>query len=269
MAFQFIEVNGANLYCDVQGNGDPIVLIHSGLGHLEMWDDQMPAFSKRHRVVRYDVRGWGQSQGTASDYSDHDDLRGLLRRLGIEKTAVLGCSSGGSIAIDFSLAYPEMVSALIAVAPAVSGHRLEPDELITQMRSASYEAYQAGDKALAAEFTAQLWVDGPARGPADVDPLMRKRAFDMIYNTYELPDRQAQPKGLEPPAAQRLAQITAPTLLIYGDQDVVPIATTIRMLETKIPGAKKAVIQGAAHLPNMEKPEEFNRIVLDFLDSLD
>ncbi len=268
MTIQFIEANGASLWCDVQGDGDPIVLIHSGLGHLEMWDDQMPAFSKLHKVVRYDVRGWGRSQGPASDYSDHEDLKGLLDRLGIDRTAVVGCSSGGSIAIEFSLAYPEMVSALIAVAPAVSGHRLELDELMTQMRSASYEAFQAGDKALAAEFTAQLWVDGPGRSPAEVDPLVRKRALDMIYDTYELPERAAQPRGLEPPAAQRLSQISAPTLLLYGDQDVAPIATTIRMLEAKIPGAKKAVIQGAAHLPNMEKPEQFNRIVLDFLESL-
>ena len=268
MAYQYIEVNGARLFCDVQGEGEPLVLIHSGLGHLGMWDDQMPVFSQGYRVVRYDVRGWGRSQGPLSGYSDHTDLRELLRQLGIERAAVLGCSSGGGIAIDFTLAYPEMVSGLVAVAPSVSGYKLKPDELMTQMRSATYEAFEAGDKGLAAELTAQIWFDGPGRGPGDVDPAARKRAFDMIRSTFELPDRQAHPESLEPPAARRLAQINAPCLLIIGDQDVAPMAATVNILETKIPGAKKMVVQGAAHLPNMEKPEEFNRIVLEFLDGI-
>jgi pimeloyl-ACP methyl ester carboxylesterase len=265
---QFIEVNGASLCCDVQGEGAPLVLIHSGLCDMRMWDDQMPAFSKSHRVVRYDVRGWGRSQGLPSGYSEHADLRELLRRLGIERTAVLGCSSGGGIAIDFSLAYPEMVSALTAVAPSVSGYKLQPDELMTQMRSAIYEAFEAGDIGLAAELTAQLWFDGAGRGPGDVDPVVRKRALGMIRSTFELTDRQAHPESLKPPASRRLAQISVPTLLVIGDQDIAPMITTVNILETKIPGAKKVVIQGAAHLPNMEKPEEFNRIVLDFLEGI-
>jgi 3-oxoadipate enol-lactonase len=267
MAYQFVEVNGARLYCDVQGSGEPIVLIHSGLGHLEMWEDQMLAFTKSQRVVRYDVRGWGRSQGSATGYSDYDDLRELLRHLGIERTAVLGCSSGGGIAIDFTLAYQGMVSALIAVAPSVSGHKLPPNELITQLRSASYEAYQAGQKGLAAELTTQLWFDGEGRGPEEVDPLARRRVLEMIRSTFELPDHTMHPEGLKPPAARRLAQIRVPTLLVIGDHDVAPMAATVNILEKRIPGARKIIIQGAAHLPNMEKPEEFNRIVADFLDS--
>jgi 3-oxoadipate enol-lactonase len=268
MAYQYIEVNGARLYCDVQGDGAPLVLIHSGIGQLQMWDEQMPVFSQCYRVVRYDVRGWGLSQGPLSGYSDHSDLHALLRHLGIERTAVLGCSSGGGIAIDFTLAYPEMVTALIAIAPSVSGYKLRPDELMTQMRSAIYEAYQSGKKDLAAELTAQLWFDGPERGPGDVDQAVRARALDIIRSNFELPDRQPQPESLAPLAARRLAQISAPTLLMIGDKDVVPMATTVNILETKIPGAKMVVVQGTAHFPNLEKPEEFNRIVLDFLNGV-
>jgi pimeloyl-ACP methyl ester carboxylesterase len=268
MTFGYLDVNGASLCYEQQGNGDPLVLIHSGLAHMAMWEDQMPAFSQRYRVIRYDVRGWGNSRGSLTGYSDYGDLRELLRHLGINRAALLGISSGGGIAIDFSLAYPDMVYALIAVAPSVSGHKLPPDELMTQLRSASYEAYQSDKKGLAAEFTTQLWFDGPFRSPNDVDPLVRQHVLDMIRYNYELPDGQAHPESLEPPAAPRLAQIKAPVLLVIGDQDVPPITATVNILEKKIPRAKKAVIQGTAHFPNMEKPEEFNRIVLDFLDGI-
>lgn len=268
MTYQFADVNGTRIHYDVQGQGDPLVLIHAGIAHLGMWDDQMAPFTPHYRVIRYDVRGWGKSEDPPVTYSQHDDLRALLQHLGVEQAAVLGISNGGRIAIDFTLACPEMVKALIAVAPALSGYEMNLDQAMTQKEVAIEEAYERSDMAVAVELEAQIWVDGPQRTPDQVDPDVRRRALEMIRYTFDLPDTDGEEQGLEPPAAGRLAEIQAPTLVIIGDLDVPAMFPVVDLLETKIAGAEKVLMSGAAHLPNMEKPEEFNQIVLDFLGGI-
>ena len=102
MALEFVEINGTRMHYDVRGTGDPLVLIHSGISDLRLWDEQMDAFSATHRVIRYDVRGYGLTTHPAGTYSHHNDLRALLDYLDVNRTAVLGCSIGGAIAIDFT-----------------------------------------------------------------------------------------------------------------------------------------------------------------------
>jgi 3-oxoadipate enol-lactonase len=262
---QFADINGTKIHYDVQGTGEPLVLIHAGIAHLGMWDDQMAAFAQHHRVIRYEVRGWGKSEDPPGTYTQHDDLRALLQHLNVERAAVLGISNGGHIAIDFALAYPKMVTALIAVAPALSGYEPSFDEATAQKETAVEEAYERGDKALAAELEAQVWVDGPGRTPEQVDADVRRRALEMIRYTFDLPDTDGEELGLEPPAVGRLAEIQAPTLVIIGDQDVPAMFSIVDLLATNVAAAKKVIVPGVAHFPNMEKPEAFNQIVLDFL----
>ena len=120
----FAEVNGAKLYYEVMGAGHPLVLLHEGIADSRMYDDQFNAFAQRYRVVRFDLRGFGQSDLPPGDepVALYEDLYGLLALLGIKKTYVLGMSMGGAIALDFTLAHPVMVDALILVAPGVSGY---------------------------------------------------------------------------------------------------------------------------------------------------
>jgi 3-oxoadipate enol-lactonase len=269
LTFQFADINGTKIHYDVRGTGEPLVLIHAGIAHLGMWDDQMAAFAQHHRVIRYDVRGWGKSKDPPGTYSQHDDLRALLQHLDVERAAVLGISNGGHIAIDFALAYPEMVKALIAVAPALSGYEPSFDEATAQKETAAEEAYERGDKAHAAELEAQIWVDGPQRTPEQVDADFRRRALEMIRYIFELPDTDGEVEELEPPAAGRLEEIQTPTLVIIGEQDVPAMSSIVDLLETNVAAANKVVMPGVAHFPNMEKPETFNQIVLDFLASIE
>ena len=268
MTYNFAEVNGARLHYEMQGQGRPLVLIHSGLGHLEMWDEQMSAFAHCYQVVRYDVRGLGKSKSELTPFSHHDDLKSLLQYLNVEQTAVLGSSDGGGIAIDFTLAYPEMVTALIVVAPSLSGYKNQPDEVTKQSRIASYEAYKRGDLALSAELAIQVWVDGLRRSPSEVNSTVRKRALEMRRSNLELPDLIEKPRGLNPPAVNRLAEICVPTLIVIGDEDVPFMHSIANLLETEISNAKKVMIPNTAHLPFMERPEQFNKLVLDFLDRI-
>ena len=270
MTFQFAEINGTRVHYEVRGTGDPLVLIHSGISDLRLWDDQMQALATYHRVIRYDVRGYGKTPDVPGTFSYHDDLRALLDHLGVDRTAVLGCSIGGAIAIDFALAYPQRVTALIPVASAVGGYDPEETDVAAKeerekLFAEANAAYEQGDFQQAAHISARVWMDGPKREPDQVDPELRARAMAMMADLFELPEDEGTEQPLEPPAASRLAEIKVPTLVVVGDCDVEEILMAADFLAEGIPGAQKAVIPGVAHYPNMERPTEFNRVVLDFL----
>jgi 3-oxoadipate enol-lactonase len=228
-----------------------------------MWQTQVEPFASDFQVVRYDMRGFGQSPVAAGRYAHYQDLAELLDHLGIEKAILVGCSKGGAVAIDFALAYPERVKALVLVGAAVHGLRFETNPL--PQESALEAAEEAGDWPLVSELEVQMWIDG-GRKPEQVDPAVRQLVYDMnliaLQNDALGTGEEAK---LEPAAAHRLAEIAAPTLLLIGDLDVPASFRRYEWLSHHIPHARRAIISGAAHLPNMEKPAEFNQLVLDFL----
>lgn len=115
-------------------------------------------------------------------------------------------------------------------------------------------------------MTARLWVDGPSRTPAQVDPGVRRRVLQMLHDNHAAEsDDEGKPMRLNPPARGRLSEIHVPTLVVLGDADLPGVLVDGDIIAGGIPGARKAIMHGVAHAPNMERPEEFNRIVLDFL----
>ncbi|MBI5566183.1 MAG: alpha/beta fold hydrolase [Chloroflexi bacterium] len=260
----FADFNGGKLYYEVAGTGHPLVLIHGGLVNSGLWDKQFYAFAEQQRVVRYDVRGYGQSDGPTSPFSHHGDLRQLLDFLNIERAAVLGLSMGGAIAIDFALAYPERTLALIPVAAAISG--LRPPDSVRSQWSSIGEAYERGDKALALDLSLQIWTDGPQRTPDQVDAAVREHVRTMTAHEFARPEIDEQLlQELDPPAYDRLGDIHVPTLVVTGDADIPYINGNMTHLAATVPGAQHVVIHDAAHHLPLERPEEFNRAVLDFL----
>src|SRR5919112_4353346 len=109
------EVNGARIYYEVAGEGEPLVLVHAGIADSRMWEGQVAAFAARYRVVRFDLRGFGKTEMVEGPFSHHEDLRGLLDFLGVERTHLVGCSMGGGAVLDFALEYPERVGDLVLV----------------------------------------------------------------------------------------------------------------------------------------------------------
>src|SRR5579863_2322874 len=260
----FAEINGTTLYYEIAGEGHPLVMNHGGLVNLHLWDGQVDAFAQHYKVIRYDMRGFGDSgllKTSDAPYSMIDDLYALLTHLGIEKTYVMGLSMGGALSIDFTLAHPEMVDALIPVAMALSGFSFEDEK--EGEPDPAFEAYKQGDIPLAVEYTLRKWTDGPERTPEQVDPLARERVRQMTMHNFQRPDDEdsPEPTELESPAILRLSEIHVPTLIVVGDEDVRDILAIADILVEGIAGAKKAVIPGTAHHLNIEKPAEFNRIV--------
>ncbi len=266
----YVEVNGAKLYYEIAGEGHPLTLIHGGLVDRRLWDDQFAVFAQHYRTLRYDVRAFGNSSvPTDGDYSMVDDLYALLKSLGIEKTYLMGLSMGGGIAIDFTLAHPDMVDALMPVGAGVSGFEWPDNEETQKLEETINAAIKAGDFEKVVEIENRIWTDGPNRTPDAVDPTVRARIRDMNLHNYSLQTEDTpSPRPPEQPALPRLADIHTPTLVIVGDEDVVPIQELAQTLATHIPGAKKAVIHNTAHHLNMEQPEQFNQIVLAFLASV-
>ncbi|UCE60409.1 MAG: alpha/beta hydrolase [Phycisphaerales bacterium] len=260
----YVKVGRAKLYYEELGEGYPLVLIHGGGIDLRMWDQQFEVFAEHFRVIRYDVRGHGRSRCGREDFSDQEDLRGLLKQLGIERAHMVGLSLGGFIAIDFALQYPQMVSALIPVSPGLSGYPNDSEQ-VRAHRAELGAAFGDGDLEGAIEIALRAWIDGPHREPAEVDPAVRERVRVMAREGIGRFVSRAGLQGLDPPAFERLAEIRVPTLCIIGDIDMPDLRAIMDAIVSNVPGAEKVVVPGVAHMVNMEKPREFNRIVLDFL----
>lgn len=258
------DINGAKLYYEVDGQGEPLLLLHAGVADSRMWDDQFGVLAQHYRVIRYDLRGFGRSNLPAGLFSNHEDVAGLLNFLGVEQAHVIGISFGGHVALDFTLTYPERVKTLVLGAPAVSGHPPSPE--IQRFGAEEESLLERGDVAAATELNLRMWVDGPHRTSDQVDPTIREQVREMQAHAFTIPiPEDAAEQPIEPPAISRLAEVRPPTLILIGDLDVPYMTGLADQLAAEIPGARQEMIPGVAHLLNMEKPEVFNRLVLDFL----
>ena len=259
-----VPIEGADLYYEIAGEGPSLVLAHAGFVDRRMWDEQFPVFAQHYSVLRYDRRGFGSSKFTPGLFSHRRDLYQLLKFLDIERAHLLGCSAGGATIIDFALEHPEMTASLVLVSSALGGYQFQGD--MPKPLQELVAALLAKDLNQAAELAVRIWIDGPQRTPDQVEARLRERGREMSITN--LPSMFVREDPLEPPAIGRLNQLAIPTLVIVGALDDASVGTIGELLTTQIAGARKAVIPGAAHLPNMERPKEFNQMVLAFLQAV-
>ncbi len=264
MSSRFAEVNDTRLHYEALGEGSPVVLIHAGAMHMGMWNDQIDALADQHRVIRYDIRGFGNSLMPTGTYKDHEDLQSLLGYLDEDNACLIGISFGGAVAINAAIAYPEMVSSLVLVVSNVEGYEFT-NSGFEELEQSLNDSYKADNKRQAAEYATQIWVDGKERSREAVAPEVRARALEMIRHTFELPEGDGKRQAITPEAIPRLDEIGTPTLLILGEYDRPDIFTIADLLQAGIRDCERVVILRSAHFPNMEKPAMFNKIVLEFL----
>ncbi|MCC6454116.1 MAG: alpha/beta hydrolase [Caldilineaceae bacterium] len=262
-----MEIEGRKLYYEVGGEGPFLVLAHAGFLDSGMWDGQWDAFAQHYRVIRYDMGGYGKSDPLQGPVSRRDELLRLLNHLGVKSAYLLGCSMAGEMMIDFTLEHPEMVLGLITVNSTPTGFEMQgepPAEIMAMI-----EAMQKGDLKRTSELQIRLWIDGPFRQPQEVDPKVRQRAAEMnqiaVRNqTWAVADTQSIDE-LVPPAVEQLQNLHVPVLVMAGALDHPEVLRAAELMATGIQGAEKVILEGCAHVPSMEKPAEFNRIVLEFL----
>jgi pimeloyl-ACP methyl ester carboxylesterase len=272
MTTGIVTVNGAELYYESVGTGYPLVLIHAGIADSRLWDRQMSAFSERYQVIRYDLRGYGRSSNPDGGFAHYRDLHGLLTHLGISKAHLCGVSMGGTTALDFTLVYPAMVSAVITVGSSASGYsvpRSEEEIAYWEKYNADWDArYREGDLAAANEMEVKLWVDG-SRDPAAVDPAVRALVAEMNLLSISKLNPNSPFERLYPPAAGRLREIGVPVLVMVGELDVPSAHQHADYLVSNLRSVERFTLPGTTHVPNLEAPAMFNEEVLSFLSAID
>jgi 3-oxoadipate enol-lactonase len=248
----YANVNGTQLFYREQGSGDAVVFLHAGLLDSRQWERQLETFSPRYRAIALDVRGYGRSPAPTEPYRPYEDLLGLLDALEIEHAALVGNSMGGAIEIDAALAQPERVSALVPIGSGLAGFQFRAYS--DEQGARAETAWNAGDYEGAADVWLEVWA------PLGVDDRLREIAYSNAAIDYD----ELEQSG-EQPAADRLGELRVPTLVLVGDTEVQGIVDIAHKLATEIPGSRLELLVGADHLPNLRRPEEFDRIVLDFL----
>lgn len=259
--------SSTGLAFEVAGRGEPLVLVHAGVADRRMWDPQWPSFVVAHQVVRYDLRGYGESLPPTGPWSHHADLLELLGELGIERAHLVGASVGAGIAVEAALARPRAVASLILAAPGGALYGDAVDDLRAVWHD-EIEALDRGDIDAAVEVNLRAWVDGRGRPSAAVDPALRAFVGEMQRAAFELPewDQENAPESeLEPPAHARLAEIACPTLIVVGETDQVATLEAAHRLVADVPDARFVSWPDAAHMLTLERSEEFGRLVLDFV----
>ncbi|AWX57686.1 alpha/beta fold hydrolase [Brevibacillus brevis] len=259
----FLEANGARIYYEVAGEGEPLLLIHGFNLDTRLWDDQIQAFAQTYKVVRFDIRGFGKTLATDVPFTLYDDVKAVLLGLGIEKAHVAGLSFGGMVAQEFALAYPQMVSNLILVASGLFGHPRSEQRLHDVERF--NQVCQRGTTEEALEMTTQMWFDGPGQ-PVNEQALEARNRFKEINrHAFSLPEFGVGLETLSPSPIERLENIKAPTLVLAGARDYPDFLQIADVLTERITGAQKVILPDSAHIPPMDQPEVFNQLVLEFL----
>jgi pimeloyl-ACP methyl ester carboxylesterase len=258
----FAKVNGTSLYYEMKGKGPALVLISGGgLMDRRAWDEQFDVFSKRFKVIRYDIRGIGKSARPTAPFSHSDDLFALLKLLKIKKTHVIGLSFGGGLAIDFALDHPEMVDRIVVAASGTSTDA-KSDANLQGLGMLAGIAKKDGIAKMTELVLTNTWF-------ISSDQESHRRIAEIYSDNHDVFESNFplihlwQPTT--PPASDRLQTIQAPTLVLIAEKDN-PAYKSISEKLTRIPYAKTVVIAGSGHVINLDKPKEFNDVVLQFLE---
>lgn len=256
-----VDVNGTRLYYEEAGAGRVVVLIHGFTLDTRMWDDQFQSLAQNFRVIRYDLRGFGQSAvPTDEPYSHVDDLRALLDYLDIQQASLVGLSKGGGVALDFALTYPHRTQSLALIDTILGGFAWSAagsarDGLVWE------EARSGGIPA-----ARKSWFTHPLFAPAQRQPAVAAALMRIIdeYSGWHFVNANPE-RGIEPPAAQRLSELKIPVLALVGEYDLPDFLQITELICQEIPQAQKVVIPGAGHMANMEAPEKVTQELLIFL----
>ena len=246
----FLTAGASRIYYEECGSGTAVVLLHDGLLHSVVWDDVWAPLCATYRVVRYDRRGYGRSEPAKAPFSPEEDLALLLQRLKIERAVLVGSSSGSAVALDFAIAHPEKVEALVMLGPVVHGMR--SSDYFVQRGNVLSAPLTKGDIKGAAEN----WSRDRFQISGD-RPEARKKVFDtLVGNPQNLQLSGQFEIRPTPPTVTRLAAVQAPTLVIVGEDDIADVHAFAGAVQAAVPIVRREVWKDDGHLLQLEKPQE-------------
>lgn len=259
----YVNVDGGKLYYEMAGNGKNIVLLHDGMVDRQIWDEQFLVLAKNYRVVRYDRRAYGKSSNPQTNYSHIDDLNQVFDQLKIDKAIIFGMSSGGGLAIDFTLQYPEKVSGLVLVGAVVGGYGYS-SHFITRGGHFDRAIYSNSEKVQKyfVEDDPYEIVPKNTQAKEKVKKIMEGAISTDIRNDGYYPFRP------ERTAVKFLSEIKVPTLILVGEFDIPDVHAHSGVINAGIENSKREIIPNSAHLIPIEQPGLFNEAVMKFLSEL-
>ncbi|HVF77426.1 MAG TPA: alpha/beta hydrolase [Solirubrobacteraceae bacterium] len=255
---QYAEVDGARFAWWSDGDGPPVVLVHAGVADARMWEPVLPALTPSHRVVRFDMRGFGRTRSTKGTFDPAGDIAGLFDALDVAEAHVVGASFGGLIALELAAAQPQRVASLVLLAPALPD--IEPSPELLAFAEAEEKAITVGRIDDAVEINVKMWAQDSTPEVRELVAVMQRAAFDLQLR------EGADPEELEPPVSARLSTIRMPTTIAVGDRDVVDFTQIAERLERDLPDATLHHIADAGHLLALDQPDEVAQLVLSHLE---
>lgn len=234
---------------------DTVLLLHAGVADRRMWEPQLAALAVGHRVVRADLRGFGDTPMPGGPFSYAADVRELLDELGARRVGLVGSSVGGRVALEVA-ATDSRVVALVLLAPAAPGYA--PTEAVRAFGAAEDALLEAGDVDGATDLNVRTWTGPEASDAArELVRTMQRRAFEVQLAADALADPpQAVWAETDP------ATITARTTVAVGAHDLDHFQAVAADLADRIPGAQLVRLGWAGHLPSLERPADATALVL-------
>lgn len=259
----YCKINDISLHYSIYGSGKSVILIHGNFLDSRIWEYQIEELSNENKVISYDLRGYGKSDIPRSSFSHIEDMKSLIDNLDIHDVTLVGSSLGGSIAIDFALEYPNIVQKLILVAPALTGYKY-PFRLNIEVMQNLLTKKRKGSQAAIEKFIASAYwkyMFPPKENKAAREMVLgiirdEKNFYSWNPSLYKVSDVNTM---------KRLGDINVPTLVVLSDRDKGFNIKVGNYIHENIKNSTKQEISDCGHLPFVEKPQEFNKLVLDFM----
>jgi pimeloyl-ACP methyl ester carboxylesterase len=237
-----LPVGADKIWAEDSGGSAPVlVLLHEGVGDARMWDPVWSRLTSAHRVIRYDVRGFGRSPAATEEFTLLGDLKAVLRHFDVERAHLAGCSMGGSTALEFALAEPERVTSLVLLCPGIGGY---PYPETPELDEACEALAAAGDDEGIIRLLLEVW------GRSGDDPLVTDlmRSAMLAWEGEEEFEREGEP------TFDRLGELSVPTILMVGDADDAALIASNEEATHRIPGCELIRMPGVDHYPTVRAP---------------
>jgi pimeloyl-ACP methyl ester carboxylesterase len=264
-----VHSGSARIAYDDTGSGPAVVLLHPGVADRRCWAATTEALVPRYRVIAYDQRGYGETQYQPEPQDLGADLAALLDALDVLQAALVANSRGGRIAIDFALASPDRVTALVLVAPAVRGAPAPVVSAEIEAMDAHIDALEeAGEIDALNAAEARFWLDGPSRPEGAVAGPARALFLDANRRALTAPDPGQEHEPDDDGAWARLPEIAVPVLAVVGAHDLPHFVERTHHIAHAVVDGTFVELPESAHLPQLDDPVAFNGVLGEFLDSV-